>query len=138
MPRGGITVTLPKPMTSGPSRRGASASRTSPISPRWMPSLPTGERLPYRYTNEEAGKMLRRYRTTVCQDCSLKPQCTTGPERRVTRWEHEHLLKPCSSALTRTHKPCVSAARRSNIRSHDEGAHGCDALPDQDTAEGRS
>jgi hypothetical protein len=28
---------------------------------------PAGERLPYRYTNEEDGKMLRRYWTTACQ-----------------------------------------------------------------------
>ena len=49
--------------------------------------------MPYRYTNEEDGKMLRRYWTTSCQNCSLKPQCTTGPERRITRWEHEHLLE---------------------------------------------
>ncbi len=53
---------------------------------------PAGERLPYRYTNEEDGEMLRRYWTMACQKCSLKSQCTTGPERRVTRWEHEHLL----------------------------------------------
>jgi hypothetical protein len=53
---------------------------------------PAGERLPYRYTNEEAGKVLRRYWTTACSKCPLKSQCTTGPERRVTRWEHEHLL----------------------------------------------
>jgi hypothetical protein len=39
------------------------------------------------------GKMLRRYWTTACQKCSLKSQCTTGPERRITRWEHEHLLE---------------------------------------------
>src|SRR3984893_16827189 len=51
---------------------------------------PAGERLPYRYRNEEDGKMLRRYWTTACQNCSLKSQCTTGPERRITRWEHEH------------------------------------------------
>ena len=53
---------------------------------------PAGERLPYRYTNEEDGKVLRRHWTTACETCSLKSQCTTGPERRITRWEHEHLL----------------------------------------------
>jgi len=53
---------------------------------------PAGERLSYRYTNEEAGKVLRRYWTTVCSKCPLKSQCTTGPERRITRWEHEQLL----------------------------------------------
>ena len=36
--------------------------------------------------------MLRRYWTNACQNCSLKSKCTTGPERRITRWEHEHLL----------------------------------------------
>ncbi|MEY9744156.1 hypothetical protein ABIF65_003530 [Bradyrhizobium japonicum] len=54
---------------------------------------PAGEQLPYRFTSEEDGKRLRRYWTTACQDCSLKPQCTTGPERRIPRWEHEHLLE---------------------------------------------
>ena len=60
---------------------------------------PAGERLPYRYTNEEDGKMLRRYRTTACQNCSLKSQCTTGPEGRITRWEHEHLLEAVQQRL---------------------------------------
>ena len=43
--------------------------------------------------------MLRRYWTTACQNCSIKPQCTTGPERRITRWEHEHLLEAVQQRL---------------------------------------
>ena len=39
---------------------------------------PAGERLTYRYTNEEDGKRLRRYWTTACTACPLKPKCTTG------------------------------------------------------------
>jgi len=31
--------------------------------------------------------------------CSLKSQCTTGPERRITRWEHEHLLEAVQQRL---------------------------------------
>src|SRR5215471_8396513 len=58
-----------------------------------MISIATRKRLPHRYTNEEDGKMLRRYWTTACQNCALKSRCTTGPERRITRWEHEHLLE---------------------------------------------
>jgi hypothetical protein len=50
-------------------------------------------------TNEEDGKMLRRYWTTACQNCSLKSQCTTGPQRRITRWEHEHLLEAVQHRL---------------------------------------
>ena len=37
--------------------------------------------------------MLRRYWITACRDCALKAQCTTGRERRITRWEHEDVLE---------------------------------------------
>jgi len=43
--------------------------------------------------------MLRRYWTTACQNCSLKSQCTTGPERRITRWDHEQLLEAVQQRL---------------------------------------
>src|SRR6516162_2573710 len=33
---------------------------------------PASERLTYRFTTEEAGKMLRRYWTTACETCALK------------------------------------------------------------------
>ena len=52
---------------------------------------PAGEKLAYHYTNEEDGKTLRRYWTTACPSCPLKSRCTTGAERRITRWEHEHV-----------------------------------------------
>jgi hypothetical protein len=35
--------------------------------------------------------MLRRYWTTGLSNCSLKSQYATGPGRRITRWEDEHL-----------------------------------------------
>jgi hypothetical protein len=39
------------------------------------------------------------YWTTACQNCALKSQCTTGSERRITRWEHEHLLEAVQQRL---------------------------------------
>ena len=33
---------------------------------------------------------------------SLKSQCTTGPERRITRWEQEHLLEAVQERLDET------------------------------------
>ena len=51
------------------------------------------------FYEREDGKRLRRYWTTACQDCSLKSHCTTGPERRITRWEHEHLLEAVQERL---------------------------------------
>jgi transposase len=89
----GITVTLPKPLTSGAKSDGRFGKQDfAYLADEDVYRCPAGERLPYRYTNEEAGKVLRRYWTTACSKCPLKSQCTTGPERRITRWEHEHLL----------------------------------------------
>jgi transposase len=96
----GITVTLPKPMTSGAKSEGRFGKQDFAYLPEEDAyRCPAGEQLPYRYTNEEDGKMLRRYWTTACSNCSLKSQCTTGPERRITRWEHEHLLDAVQQRL---------------------------------------
>jgi Transposase DDE domain len=60
---------------------------------------PAGEKLKYHYTNEENGQKLRRYWTHACRDCGLKPRCTTGKERRIARWEHEHVLEAVQRRL---------------------------------------
>src|SRR6266850_786692 len=90
----GITVTLPKPQTSGAKSDGRFGKQDFVYLPEEDAyRCPAGEQLPYCFTSEEDGKRLRRYWTTACQECSLKSQCTTGPERRIPRWEHEHLLE---------------------------------------------
>ncbi len=53
----------------------------------------------YHYTNREKGLTLRRYWTTACQACPIKDRCTTGKERRITRWEHEHVLEAVQQRL---------------------------------------
>ena len=96
----GITVTLPKPMTSGAKSEGRFGKQDFVyLADQDVYRCPAGERLTYRYTNQEDGKMLRRYWTTACPACALKPQCTTGPERRVARWEHEHVLEAVQQRL---------------------------------------
>src|SRR5881275_1020809 len=96
----GITVTLPKPMTSGAKSQGRFGKQDFVYLPEEDAySCPAGEQMPYRFTNEEDGKRIRRYWTTACQKCSLKSQCTTGPERRIPRWEHEHLLEAVQQRL---------------------------------------
>ena len=60
---------------------------------------PAGERLLPRFTNEEHGLVLRRYWTTACQSCALKPSCTPAKERRITRWQHEHVLEAVQRRL---------------------------------------
>ena len=74
---------------------------------------PAGARLTYRYTNEEDGKTLRRYWTTACPTCPLKSQCTTGPERRIARWQHEHVLEAVQKRLDEN--PQVIRVRRETV-----------------------
>src|SRR5580693_2357397 len=96
----GIKVTLPKPQTSGAKSEGRFGKQDFVYFPEEDAYLcPAGEQLPYRFTSEEDGKRIRRYWTTACQNCSLKSQCTTGPERRIPRWEHEQLLDAVQQRL---------------------------------------
>jgi transposase len=95
-----ITVTLPKPMTSNNRVRGRFVKADFRyVAAEDVYICPAGERLTYRYTNEENGLTLRRYWTTACLDCAIKQRCTTGRERRVARWEHEHLLEEVQRRL---------------------------------------
>jgi transposase len=95
-----ITVTMPKPMTSGAKSDGRFGKQDFVYLPTEdVYRCPAGERLTYRYTNEEDGKALRRYWTTACSSCPLKARCTTGHERRITRWEHEHVLEAVQQRL---------------------------------------
>ncbi len=42
---------------------------------------------------------MRRYWTNACRTCAIKGRCTTGIERRITRWEHEHVLEVVQQRL---------------------------------------
>ena len=96
----GITVTLPKPMTSNSKAEGRFGKQDF----RYVVGedvyiCPAGEQLPYRYTTEENGLILRRYWTNACQGCAIKQTCTTSKERRITRWECEHVLEAVQRRL---------------------------------------
>jgi len=67
----------------------------------------------YHYTNEEDGQQLRRYWTNACRDCALKPRCTSGKERRITRWEHEHVLEAAQKRLDKN--PQAMRVRRETV-----------------------
>src|SRR2546430_2667148 len=96
----GIRVPLAKPMTSGFIAKGRFGKQDFRyLAHEDVYICPAGERLPYRYTNEEHGMLLRRYWTNSCQSCAIKHLCTTGKERRITRWEHEHVLEAVQSRL---------------------------------------
>src|SRR5580692_3153987 len=109
-----ITVTLPKPMTSGAKSDGRFGKQDFVYLPiEDVYRCPAGEKLAYRYTNEEDGKTLRRYWTTASPRCRLKSRCTTGPERRITRWEHEHVLEAVQRRLDEN--PQAMRVRRETV-----------------------
>lgn len=98
--QGGITPVLPKPQTSGNQAKGLFGKRDF----RYLPEedayqCPSGERLPWRMTTQERGQTYHRYWSSACPDCALKARCTTGKERRVTRWEHEAVLEAVQARL---------------------------------------
>src|SRR5215468_7772724 len=108
----GITVTLPKPMTSNAKAAGRFGKQDFRyVAEKDVYICPARERLTYHYTNVEDGKTLRRYWTKNCQACALKSKCTTGQERRITRWEHEAVLETVQARLD--HHPEKMAVRRS-------------------------
>jgi len=96
----GITVTLPKPMTSGAKSEGRFGKQDFRyVAEADVYICPAGERLKYYYSNEENGLVLRRYWTNACRTCAIKLRCTTGKERRITRWQHEHVLEAVQRRL---------------------------------------
>ena len=95
-----ITVTLPKPMTSGAKSDGRFGKQDFAYLPTEdVYRCPAGEKLTYRYTNQENGRTLRHYWTGACRHCPLKAQCAKEPVRRIKRWEHEHLLEAVQQRL---------------------------------------
>jgi len=95
-----ITVTLPKPQTSGSKAKGRFVKADFRYdADENVYVCPAGEKLTHRSTSEEKGLTLHRYWTNVCGQCSIKDRCTPGKERRVTRWEHEHVLEEVQRRL---------------------------------------
>jgi transposase len=98
--RAGITVTLPKPMTSNAKAEGRFGKQDFRyVTEEDVYVCPAGERLAYHYTTEENGMVLLRYWTNACQNCTIKHRCTTAKERRITRWEHENILEAVQRRL---------------------------------------
>jgi transposase len=89
----GITVTLPKPMTSNAKAEGRFGKQDFRyVAEEDVYVCPAGERLAYYYTSEDKGLIQHRYVTKACQNCAIKQSCTTAKERRIKRWEHEHII----------------------------------------------
>src|SRR6516162_775324 len=110
----GITVTLPKPMTSGAKSEGRFGKQDFVyLADENAYRCPAGEKLKYRFTAVEHGQTLHRYWTDACHTCPIKAQCTTGRERRITRWEHEEVVEAVQERLDKN--PEAMRTRRETV-----------------------
>ena len=95
-----ITATLPKPLTSGNWLKGMFVKQDFRyVADDDVYICPAGESLTYRFTNVEKGLTLRRYWTNTCQTCAIKDRCTEAKQRRITRWEHQHVVEAVERRL---------------------------------------
>ena len=97
-----ITTYIPKVQTSGNLKKGMFSKRDF----KWIAQdnefeCPAGERLIWRCATEEHGKTIHKYWSSNCPKCPIKSKCTTGTNRRVSRWEHEDVLDRVQDRLDR-------------------------------------
>ena len=96
----GITPSVPRTMTSDNKAKGLYDKRDFVyVAQDNEYRCPAGKRLVYHHSSIEDGMKMNCYYTSVCQQCTLKAQCTTGKERRVRRWEHEGVLDAMQDRL---------------------------------------
>jgi hypothetical protein len=67
----------------------------------------------WRFSTVERGLKISKYWSSNCQQCALKGHCTPGPQRRVTRWEHESVLDEMQARLG--HAPEMMRIRRQTV-----------------------
>jgi len=96
----GIKALVPKVDTSGKRAKGQ-YTRSDFIydAKHDAYDCPARQRMTYRFSTEDKGKKMRVYMTRHCAACPLKAKCTTGKQRRIKRWQHEHVLEAAAADL---------------------------------------
>jgi transposase len=109
-----ITVYLPKCDLNGNQSKGLFGKRDFIYKPETDEyECPAGERAIYRFDGFEKGKNIRRYWSSACTSCSMKLRCTTGPNRRLSRWIHEDVLDATEARINQ--EPDRMKARRETV-----------------------
>ena len=98
----GITVIVPKPMTSNNGAKGLFKREDFRYDAEANEYIcPAGERAIWRFRRHESGREMDCYWSSACSNCSIKSQCTTGVHRRIKRWVHESVLDQVQERLDR-------------------------------------
>jgi transposase len=112
--RAGINALVPKPQTSNNKANGQFDKRDF----RYIAAddeyqCPAGQRAIRRFATVEDGMTLYKYWSSACPKCPIKSQCTSGENRRIARWEHEHVLEAMQTRLEQM--PQASRVRRQTV-----------------------
>jgi len=106
----GITVYLPKPMTSPAKAEGRFGKQDFVyVAEDDVYRCPAGERLTYRYTSEEEGKTLRCYWTTAC--AHRKPNARPARNAGSNAGSTKPFLKRCKRGSTAIRARCAFVVR---------------------------
>ena len=97
-----ITAYLPKPQTSGSTKKGLFSKRDFIYKAEDDEyQCPAGERLIRRFETQEKGLTICKYWSSSCPSCALRSKCTSSKYRRVSRWEHESVVDAVEARLDR-------------------------------------
>jgi transposase len=107
----GITALVPKTQTSNSRAEGRFDKQDFIyVAADDEYRCPAGERAIRRFTTVEKGLTIHKYWSSACPRCPIKAQCTTGENRRITRWEHEAVMEAMQDRLDR--QPEIMRVRR--------------------------
>jgi len=110
----GIEALVPKPLTSNNRAAGLFDKRDFVyIEADDAFRCPAGERAIHRFSRVEAGLAIHRYWPSACPKCPMKPRCTTGSYRRISRWAHEGVLERMQARLDQ--RPEAARQRRQAV-----------------------
>ncbi len=62
---------------------------------------PAGQAMTRRFEAVDKGMVINVYGTPACRGCLLQADYTTGPERRIRRWEHEAVIDAMQERLSK-------------------------------------
>ena len=114
----GITVTLPKPLTSGSKAKGRFVKQDF----RYVAAddvylCPAGERLVYHYTNQEKGLVLAPLLDERLPGCASRGGAPPARSAASPAGNTSMSSRPSSGASTSIRRRCASGGRRSSIPS---------------------
>lgn len=110
----GVTPLVPKPLTSNAKADGRFSKDDFVFLPEQNAyRCPANEILGHRHATIENDMTIHVYYHSKCGQCPLKAKCTTGKERRIRRWEHEHVVEAALDRLAA--RPDAMTVRRRTV-----------------------